>query len=84
MLDIFWVKNKDQGLKWYIYCINRKWEGKRFQKTYVRIMTGFSGCPLQICTGALVALPSGKSKTLEKCYSILDLIFLRLAQSLEK
>ena len=56
---------------------------KGFQKTYVRIMTGFSDCPLQIGTGALDAFSSGNSKTLKKFYSILELIVLSLAKFLE-
>ena len=76
------IQGEEKGLKWCTVQRGRG-KGKRFQKTYVRTMTGFSGCPLQIWTGALVALPSGKSKTLEKCYSILEPISLSLAQSLE-
>lgn len=56
---------------------------KGFPETYVRIITGFSGCPLQIWTGALVAFPSGNSKTLEKCYSILKSIAQTLAEFLD-
>ena len=58
--------------------VNGEMEVKRIQKTYVRIMTGFSGCPLQIWTGALAAFSSGTSKTLEKLYSILETIPLTL------
>ena len=59
------------------------WKLKGFQKTYVRIMTGFSDCPLQIGTGALDVFSSGNSKTLKKFYSILELIVLSLAKFLE-
>ena len=72
------MKNKDKVRREIEY-----WKVKGFQKTYVRIMTGFSDCPLQIGTGALDAFSSGNSKTLKKFYSILELIALSLAQFLE-
>ena len=76
--------NEEQGYEWV--KVKRKignWKVKGFQKTYVRIMTGFSDCPLQIGTGALDVFSSGNSKTLKKFYSILELIVLSLAKFLE-